>query len=656
MTVSRSFSRSQKLELFMQSGGECQRCNCSITVDSFEADHVIPWSKGGKTVISNGQALCKPCNRSKSSTMSVPYHNHLPAGFIIRKWQEEFIQRFVTEAIRQCTLNPCDIRAFILHAFPGTGKSLAQTLAAKVLYAEGYIDFVVMCVPSVNLKDQMKEDAAKVGLILDNKKITEMAEYGLIVSYQQLAYRSKETGKLVNAEYLAKICANKRVMVCADEMHHIGKQASWGTGFRLAFEEHAVVRLLTSGTPFRSDDSRIPWVRYRNKKIDLSPPHAYSYGYGFSKWNEVQSALNDKVVRDVSIVPWDGKVDFEITKRRDDVIVEQESYNLALSDNIDQLYPDVIDPDTEEKLVDNIKLRNTLKSKRREAAIECGTPKHPHGTDYVRNVLIGANRQLDECRRSHTWASGLIICNGIQHAKDVAKALKHHTGEEAVVVTSEDGSSNRKIKEFRKNTTASRAKWIVSVAKISEGVDINHLRVGVYLSVIQAPLRWTQILGRVLRTEEKLEWDLQTAYFYQYDDGIENIDEDDEGNPIAGSVNIKLYAETLLQERWVTLESDEKGPPPPPKPPCQVCHCRPCIRLPECPPPGPWVETTVETYSATGENRDQIYGDRRYDNRKLDRLKELAARLSWAPVKVAEVIEKGSLEEWRRACEVQEEN
>ena len=638
----------------MRSNGKCCLCGCPISVDSFEADHIIPWSKGGKTVLTNGQALCRPCNQSKSSTMTVPYHNHLPAGWTLRSWQEEFIQRFVTEAIRQCTLDPCDIQAFILHAFPGSGKSLAQALAAKVLLAEGYIDFVVMCVPSKNLKEQMKDDASAVGLILDNKKVTEMAESGLVVSYQQLAYRDAETGKLVNAEYIARICRNKRVMVCADEMHHIGKQASWGEGFRTAFQERTVVRLMTSGTPFRSDGAAIPWVRYRNKKIDLSPPHAYSYGYGTSTWNTKFSALNDKVVRDVSIVPWDGKVDFLITKEQDGTVVEQERYSLRISENIDELYPDIFDLNSGDKLEDNSKLRKSLKAKRREAVIECGTKRHPYGTEYVRNVLIAANRQLDECRRSHPWAGGLIICNSIPHAKAVAIALEHHTGEEAVVVTSEDGGSNRAIVEFRKNTTASRAKWIISVAKISEGVDIKHLRVGVYLSVIQAPLRWTQILGRVLRTEDTIDWDLQTAYFYQYDDGIENIEEDENGEPIAGSVNIKLYAETLLQERWVTLESSDKQPPPPPRR-CPVCHCKPCIHLPECPKGPPTTRTTVDAYSATGENREQIYGDRRYENRKLNEFKVLATRLGWAPVKIAEVLEKGSPEEWRKACEVQEE-
>lgn len=30
-----------------------------------EADHVIPWSAGGRTELSNGQMLCIACNREK---------------------------------------------------------------------------------------------------------------------------------------------------------------------------------------------------------------------------------------------------------------------------------------------------------------------------------------------------------------------------------------------------------------------------------------------------------------------------------------------------------------------------------------------------------------------------------------------------------------
>lgn len=32
-----------------------------------EVDHIYPWSKGGATIISNGQALCKNHNRAKSN-------------------------------------------------------------------------------------------------------------------------------------------------------------------------------------------------------------------------------------------------------------------------------------------------------------------------------------------------------------------------------------------------------------------------------------------------------------------------------------------------------------------------------------------------------------------------------------------------------------
>lgn len=650
MAKSRNFTKTQRLLLFMRSLGRCVKCGVEITLESFEADHIIPWSKGGKTTLSNGQALCQSCNRSKHSLMTVPYQTHLPAGWTLRKWQEEFITRFVTEAIRQCTLDPADIQAFILHAFPGSGKSLAQTLAAAVLIAEGYIDFVIMCVPSRNLKDQMKDDASRVGLRLE-KKITEMAQDGIVVSYQQLGRKDKESGQLVNAEFLRSICQHKRVMVCADEMHHLADNASWGEGFKRAFEEFTVARLMTSGTPFRSDGAIIPWVRYTNKKIDLSPPHGYSYGYGLSSWNSKYSALNDEVVRDVSIVPWDGRVSFTIEKVQHGVVLESTDYELNISDNIDELYPDETDPDTGDVVVNNAQLRRTLKAKRREAVIECGTPKHPYGTEYVRNVLLAADRQLNECRRSHPWAGGLVICDSIDHAKAVAVALKKHTGEEAVVVTSEDGQSNRKINDFRKNTTAHRPKWIVSIAQISEGVDIKHLRVAVYLTVIQAPLRWTQILGRILRTEDNIDWDLQTAYFYQYDDGIETIDVDENGEVIAASTGIKLYAETLLQERWVTLEANDKKPPPPPPSKCKNCNCRPCVQLPGCPPPP--ARTVVHTHSAEGVNKDQIYGDERYANKKIERCRVLASRLNMAPVKVAMLLEKGGEDEWRRACDDQ---
>ena len=39
------------------------RCRQAAT----EVDHVYPWSKGGATVVSNGQALCRDHNRRKSN-------------------------------------------------------------------------------------------------------------------------------------------------------------------------------------------------------------------------------------------------------------------------------------------------------------------------------------------------------------------------------------------------------------------------------------------------------------------------------------------------------------------------------------------------------------------------------------------------------------
>lgn len=639
MTEPRYFSAIQRIELFSRSGGNCQSCGVPITLTEFHADHIIPHSKGGKTILANGQAVCRNCNLRKSSTMEVPYQMHVPAGWTLRAWQEEFIKRYLMSAISQIKKPPTEIEAFILHAFPGAGKSLAQTLVARTLIEQGYVEQVIICVPSATLREQMVDDAALVGLNLNGKRLDPTGFMGIVTSYSQIGHVSTETGLMANAERLRQICSEKPTMVIADEMHHLGANANWGEGFQIAFSQTAVARLMTSGTPFRSDNQQIPWCRYFQRRLALAPPHAYSYGYGLSTWNSKYSALGDRAVRDVVIHPWDGEVSFEISRYEGGALTEVREFKHRLTDNIDELYPcefaETEDPDeAPQRIVDNRRLRKDIKRHRRRAAIECGTTKHPYGTDYVRDQLIAANAQLNEIRRAHPWAGGLIVCDSVPHADSVAKALKHWTGEDAEVVHTGNGKGAREIKAFRNNRTAARTKWIVSVGKISEGVDIKHLRVGVYMTTIQAALRWTQILGRVLRVEDDLEWELQTAHFYQYDDGVELVENED-GDEVPQSVGIKMYAETLLEEKWITLEANA--------PPQQG-------------PPGPGGDgpnggnfSTVSAQSASGINTQTIYEGARYENSDLEPYRILAARLNMPVVKVATLVAKGGHEEWTRA-------
>ena len=100
---------------------------------------------------------------------------------------------------------------------------------------------------------------------------------------------------------------------------------------------------MTSGTPFRTDRGRLPWVRYSNNELDLSQPHAYSYPYGITKWNTKYCALGDQVVRDVVIRSWNSDVNFTLKEERGGEIINEQEFNHKLTDNIDQIYADVYD-------------------------------------------------------------------------------------------------------------------------------------------------------------------------------------------------------------------------------------------------------------------------------------------------------------------------
>mgnify|MGYP000895451321 CR=1 FL=1 len=63
----RAFSESQKRAAYEKQKGLCAKCGNEYKINEMEADHITPWSKGGKTIPENCQILCLECNRRKSN-------------------------------------------------------------------------------------------------------------------------------------------------------------------------------------------------------------------------------------------------------------------------------------------------------------------------------------------------------------------------------------------------------------------------------------------------------------------------------------------------------------------------------------------------------------------------------------------------------------
>lgn len=63
----RAFDDDIKRETYENQGGICPHCGQKFEIEQMDADHIIPWSKGGKTVRENCQMLCVECNRKKGN-------------------------------------------------------------------------------------------------------------------------------------------------------------------------------------------------------------------------------------------------------------------------------------------------------------------------------------------------------------------------------------------------------------------------------------------------------------------------------------------------------------------------------------------------------------------------------------------------------------
>ncbi len=330
---------------------------------------------------------------------------------------------------------------FLISAAPGAGKTRPALELARDLLARRIVKRVVVLCPTTPLTRQWAAAAAILGVQLQPDAAGPNPPrdfHGVSVTYARVA--SDPTG------WAAK--ASVETLVVVDEAHHLGEDLAWGTGFQRAFSS-SPRWLLLSGTPFRSDATPIPGVRYDADGV-VVPDVSYTYA----------QAVADGICRPVAFVTFDGTLSW---RSGDDVI--ESSFETVLS------------------------AREA--SRRYRTAISTELP------DGLPRILKEAHAKLAALRaEGHRDAGGLAVAADATHARRIAKLLGEVTGRAPVVVLHTEANAARKLADFR----GSRDPWIVAVNMVSEGVDIPRLRVGVYATAAKTPLIFRQIVGRFVRT------------------------------------------------------------------------------------------------------------------------------------------------------------
>jgi superfamily II DNA or RNA helicase len=369
----------------------------------------------------------------------------------LREWQRRALSAVRTHQTKD----------FLAMATPAAGKTrFALRVAHEFLTTRTAVRILVVC-PTNHLRTQWSEAAGKVGVQLDpaltNEQAAEASDYhGAVVTYQQVC--------LAPASF-RRVCESKKTLLIFDELHHAGDGKNWGKALRSAFEP-AAFRLILSGTPFRSDNNPIPFIRYEHGESRAD----FAYGY--------PDAIRDGVCRPIVFPSYEGELSW---------LSDGREHRATFEDGL---------------------TFNRQRERLKTALLQ---------DTWLGPVIADAHAQLTRLRKQEQPdAGGLIVCMDQGHARWVAELVARVTGTRAEVAVSDDPAASCTIEEFADHK---KQQWLVAVNMVSEGVDIPRLRVGVYGTNVITEMYFRQVVGRFVRMQEGLPAP-QRAWLYLPKDPI----------------------------------------------------------------------------------------------------------------------------------------
>ncbi len=379
----------------------------------------------------------------------------------LRPWQSEAINKCLKWFLKS------NEKRFLINAAPGAGKTICASVLAKELLEREKIERVVVIAPRNEVVKQWAEEY---------EFVTEKFMMKVTGSDEDILNNDTDicltwASVSSSADELKKLSKKNKTLVICDEHHHAAVNAVWGIGADTAFK-NIVYSIILTGTPIRSDGEEPVWFAYNDEgKIEHPDDGTFNLTYG--------EAVNLGYCRPITFHRHEGKFEVQVD--------ENEFVKVSGLEEV--------------KISKKLKSIKGIKEALNYYKLVC-TPrflsnnKTPDPNSYQASMIkVGIDKLQEAKRRLHN-AGGLVIAPNIFVAEHMANLLETITGDKPILVHSELVNSDNKISSFRN----SKKDWIVSVAMISEGVDIKRLRVLLYLPNSQTELSFRQAMGRIVRT------------------------------------------------------------------------------------------------------------------------------------------------------------